>query len=59
MAILEFVEARRSAVSPQRVLTYLANLRSAFLKLGPGLLAPTRETPVKFLRAYREAEVWT
>ena len=59
VAILEFVEARRSAVSPQRVLTYLANLRSAFLKLGPGLLAPTRETPVKFLRAYREAEVWT
>lgn len=58
-AILEFVEARRAAVSPQRVLAYLLKLRVAAEKLGPDFLAPTRDTPVKFLRAFHDAEVWT
>ena len=57
--ILEFVEARRSAVSPQRVLNYLASIRSAFLKPGSKLLASTSETPMKCPWAYREAKVWT
>lgn len=58
-AILEFVEARREAVSPQRTVTYFANLQAASKRLGRDLLEPTRETPAKFLRVYREKEVWT
>jgi integrase len=58
-AILEFVEARRAAVSPQRALTYLWNLRGAAGRLGPDFLSPTPETPSKFLRIYRDSAVWT
>ncbi len=58
-AILEFAEARRSAVSPLRSLAYLDKLRVAAVQLGGEFLAPTRETPARFLRAYRDAEVWT
>jgi integrase/recombinase XerD len=58
-AILAFADSRRSAVSPLRRLAYLGKLRSAAKKLGPDFLDPTRETPGKFLRAYRDAETWT
>lgn len=57
--ILEFVEARRAAVSDQRTVTYLWTLHGAAKRLGPDLLAPNRETPTKFLKAYRDKEVWT
>ena len=58
-AILEFVEARREAVSVPRTVTYFANLQAASKRLGRDLLEPNRETPAKFLGAYREKEVWT
>ncbi|MGI0129286.1 MAG: tyrosine-type recombinase/integrase [Thermoplasmata archaeon] len=57
--ILEFVEARRAAVSSQRTVTYLWNLQGAAKQLGPDLLEPNRDTPTKFLRLYRGKEVWT
>ena len=57
-AILEFVEARREAVSVPRTVTYFANLQAASKRLGRDLLEPNRETPAKFLGADREREVW-
>ncbi len=58
-AILEFAEVRRSAVSPLRLLAYLEKLRAAAVELDGDFLAPTRETPARFLRAYRDSETWT
>lgn len=58
-AILQFAEARRAAVSPQRTLTYLWNLHGAARRLGPDFLAPDRETPARFLNAYHDKETWT
>ncbi|MGI0053044.1 MAG: tyrosine-type recombinase/integrase, partial [Thermoplasmata archaeon] len=58
-AILDFVDDRRAAVSPQRILTYLGNLHSAANKLGTDFLTPTRDTPARFLRLYKDAAVWT
>ncbi len=38
---------------------YLWNLHGAAKKLGPDLLEPNRDPPTKFLRLYRDKEVWT
>ena len=49
-AILEFVEARREAVSAPKTMTYFANPQAAPKRLGRDLQESNRETPAKFLR---------
>lgn len=58
-AILAFVEARSSAVSPQRILAYLDKLRSAAIALGPEFLEPTRDISRRFVRAFGDKATWT